>query len=90
MTRILNVFSRDVYVLDQSLGRFVSAALRTSAMVFGKIGYLISFSLLTRVGTIFVVCISFPLFTFALVPLIWFYRRIMIYYLATSRELWVK
>jgi len=34
-------------VLDQSLGRFVSAALRTSAMVFGKIGYLISFSLLT-------------------------------------------
>lgn len=34
--RILNVFSRDVYVLDQVLARVVSAALRTFASVMGK------------------------------------------------------
>ncbi|KAG8835556.1 hypothetical protein FRC17_002476 [Serendipita sp. 399] len=70
--RILNVFSRDVYVLDQVLARVMSGALRTGASVL---------------GTIVVVCINFPLFTLVLVPLGWFYRRIMIYYLATSREL---
>jgi ATP-binding cassette subfamily C (CFTR/MRP) protein 1 len=46
-TRILNVFSRDVYVLDQVLARVVSAALRTFSMVLGKIWYLMSFPLLT-------------------------------------------
>ncbi|PVG00760.1 putative YCF1-vacuolar ABC transporter [Serendipita vermifera] len=70
--RILNVFSRDVYVLDQVLARVVSGALRMFASVL---------------GTVTVICISFPLFTFALLPLGWFYRRILIYYLATSREL---
>ncbi|KAG8872786.1 hypothetical protein FRC20_009062 [Serendipita sp. 405] len=70
--RILNVFSRDVYVLDQVLARVISGALRTGSSVL---------------GTVVVVCVNFPLFTLALVPLGWFYRRIMIYYLATSREL---
>lgn len=70
--RILNVFSRDVYVLDQVLARVISGAMRTFSSVM---------------GTVFIVCFSFPLFTFVLVPLGWFYRRILIYYLATSREL---
>lgn len=43
--------------------------------------------LIFSIGTVFVVCFSFPLFTFLLLPLGLFYRRIMIYYLATSREL---
>ncbi|CCA66783.1 probable YCF1-Vacuolar ABC transporter responsible for vacuolar sequestration of glutathione-S-conjugates [Serendipita indica DSM 11827] len=70
--RILNVFSRDVYVLDQVLARVISGALRTFSSVM---------------GTVFVVCISFPLFTFALLPLGVFYYRVLVYYLATSREL---
>src|SRR5258706_1121963 len=59
---ILNVFSRDVYVIDQVLARVFSGFIRTGSMV---------------VGTVAVVCVSFPLFTFALIPLTFFYRRVM-------------
>ena len=59
---ILNVFSRDVYVVDQVLSRVFSGFIRTGSMV---------------VGTVVVVCVSFPLFTFALMPLAFFYRRVM-------------
>ena len=59
---ILNVFSRDVYVVDQVLARVFSGFIRTGSMV---------------VGTVAIVCISFPLFTFALIPLTFFYRRVM-------------
>ena len=33
-------------------------------------------------GTVAIVCFSFPLFTFALVPLAFFYRRVMKYALS--------
>lgn len=34
-SRILNVFSRDIYVLDQVLARVISGAIRTFSMVIG-------------------------------------------------------
>ncbi|KAI0788813.1 metal resistance protein YCF1 [Abortiporus biennis] len=70
--RILNLFSRDIYVVDQILARVIQNVVRTlctTAMIVTVIGY------------------SFPLFLLAVPPLAWFYIRVMIYYLATSREL---
>ncbi|RPD60042.1 metal resistance protein YCF1 [Lentinus tigrinus ALCF2SS1-7] len=70
--RILNLFSRDTYVVDMILARVIQNTVRTlatTAMILVVIGY------------------SFPLFLIAVPPLAWFYIRVMIYYLATSREL---
>ncbi|KAH9852113.1 metal resistance protein YCF1 [Lenzites betulinus] len=70
--RILNLFSRDTYVVDMILARVIQNSVRTllaTAMIVVVIGY------------------SFPLFLVAVPPLTWFYVRVMIYYLSTSREL---
>ncbi|KAI0675473.1 metal resistance protein YCF1 [Trametes maxima] len=70
--RILNLFSRDTYVVDMMLARVIQGSVRTlcvTAMIVVVIGY------------------SFPLFLIAVPPLAWFYVRVMVYYLATSREL---
>ncbi|KAI0763773.1 metal resistance protein YCF1 [Trametes elegans] len=70
--RILNLFSRDTYVIDMILARVIQNSVRTlctTAMIIVVIGY------------------SFPLFLIAVPPLAWFYIRVMIYYLSTSREL---
>ncbi|KAL1943159.1 hypothetical protein VTO73DRAFT_4830 [Trametes versicolor] len=70
--RILNLFSRDTYVVDMILARVIQNSVRTlcvTAMIVVVIGY------------------SFPLFLIAVPPLTWFYARVMIYYLSTSREL---
>ncbi|KAI0819664.1 metal resistance protein YCF1 [Trametes gibbosa] len=70
--RILNLFSRDTYVVDMILARVIQGSVRTlcvTAMIVVVIGY------------------SFPLFLVAVPPLTWFYVRVMIYYLSTSREL---
>ncbi|KAJ3561287.1 hypothetical protein NP233_g10282 [Leucocoprinus birnbaumii] len=70
--RILNLFSRDVYVADQILARVIQGFCRTSAVCL---------FILIVIGS------SFPPFLIAVVPLGWFYLRVMKYYLATSREL---
>ncbi|KAJ6621301.1 metal resistance protein YCF1 [Mycena sp. CBHHK59/15] len=70
--RTLNLFSRDMYVVDQLLARFVQNLFRTSAVCV---------SILVVIGA------SFPLFLLSIIPLAWFYLRTMKYYLATSREL---
>ncbi|KIK09066.1 hypothetical protein K443DRAFT_672103 [Laccaria amethystina LaAM-08-1] len=70
--RILNLFSRDIYVVDQILARVISGLSRTLA---------ICLSIVVVIGS------SFPLFLIAVVPLSWFYTTVMRYYLATSREL---
>ncbi|KAF7790029.1 hypothetical protein EIP86_000977 [Pleurotus ostreatoroseus] len=70
--RILNLFSRDTYVVDQILARVIQNVVRT---------------LCTTAMIIFVIGWSFPLFLLAVPPLAWFYVRVMIYYLSTSREL---
>ncbi|KAH8832602.1 P-loop containing nucleoside triphosphate hydrolase protein [Flagelloscypha sp. PMI_526] len=70
--RILNLFSRDVYVLDQMLSRVVHNTARTMA---------------TALGIVTVIGVSFPPFLLAVIPLGWFYFRVMKYYLASSREL---
>lgn len=70
--RILNLFSRDTYVVDQVLVRVLGSFFRTLAVC---------------VSIVVVIGGSFPPFLVALIPLGWFYYRVMIYYLATSREL---
>ncbi|KAF8202113.1 multidrug resistance-associated ABC transporter [Pholiota molesta] len=70
--RILNLFSRDMYVVDQILARVIQGLCRTLAVCL---------SIVAVIGG------SFPPFLIALIPLGWFYLRVMKYYLATSREL---
>ncbi|KAG1817496.1 P-loop containing nucleoside triphosphate hydrolase protein [Suillus subaureus] len=70
--RILNLFSRDTYVVDQILARVIQNMIRTSTGC---------------ASIILVIGFSFPPFLIAVVPLAWFYSRITAYYLATSREL---
>ncbi|KAL4264103.1 ATP-binding cassette transporter C [Pleurotus pulmonarius] len=70
--RVLNLFSRDTYVVDQLLGRVIQNLIRTLAVCF---------SIVVVIGG------SFPPFLIAVIPLGWFYTRVMAYYLATSREL---
>jgi len=70
--RILNLFSRDVYVVDQILARVIQQLCRMLAICM---------------SIIIVICWSFPLFILFIIPLSLFYLRVMRYYLATSREL---
>ncbi|KAJ7634168.1 P-loop containing nucleoside triphosphate hydrolase protein [Mycena polygramma] len=70
--RTLNLFSRDIYVVDQLLARFIQNLCRTAAVCL---------SIMVVIGA------SFPLFLVSIIPLGWFYLRVMKYYLATSREL---
>ncbi|KAJ7918968.1 multidrug resistance-associated ABC transporter [Mycena leptocephala] len=70
--RTLNLFSRDIYVVDQLLARFVQNLVRTAAVCL---------SIVVVIGS------SFPLFLLSIIPLGWFYLRVMKYYLSTSREL---
>ncbi|CAE6433317.1 unnamed protein product [Rhizoctonia solani] len=72
MGRIMNLFSRDQYVIDEVLIRVLGQFLRTMLVVS---------------GIIVVVGGTFPLFLITLIPLGYLYRLIMMYYLATSREL---
>ncbi|KAI0725334.1 metal resistance protein YCF1 [Fomitopsis betulina] len=70
--RILNLFSRDTYVVDQIMARVIQGTIRTACV--------------TAI-IVLVIGASFPLFLIAVPPLTWFYVRVMVYYLATSREL---
>ncbi|KAJ7695169.1 metal resistance protein YCF1 [Mycena rosella] len=70
--RTLNLFSRDIYVVDQLLARFIQNLVRTSAVC---------------VAILVVIGASFPPFLLSIPPLAWFYLRVMKYYLSTSREL---
>ncbi|KZO97808.1 hypothetical protein CALVIDRAFT_513006 [Calocera viscosa TUFC12733] len=70
--RILNVASRDVAVVDESLARVFSSAFRTFASVF---------------STMIVLTVSSPPFLLFIIPMFFVYRQIQRYYLASSREL---
>ncbi|KAF9525987.1 multidrug resistance-associated ABC transporter [Crepidotus variabilis] len=70
--RLLNLFSRDTYVVDQILARVIQGLCRTLAVCL---------SIIVVIGS------SFPPFLLAVLPLGWFYLRVMRYYLSTSREL---
>ncbi|GAA6005323.1 hypothetical protein JCM10207_002938 [Rhodosporidiobolus poonsookiae] len=69
---ILNRFSRDIYVIDEVLARVFGGFARTLAGVFGMVA---------------VISVSAPAFLLVLVPLLFVYKNIQSYYLATSREL---
>ncbi|KAK0531407.1 hypothetical protein OC834_002953 [Tilletia horrida] len=70
--RLLNLFSRDVNVIDETLPRVIHSAIRTGVVVL---------------GVIIVITYSVPAFIFAIVPLGIAYWYILQYYLSTSREL---
>ncbi|KAN0098013.1 P-loop containing nucleoside triphosphate hydrolase protein [Tylopilus felleus] len=70
--RILNLFSRDIYVVDLVLGRVIQNLARTCA---------------STAGILLVIAFSFPPFVLTVIPLSWFYYRVTAYYLSTSREL---
>ncbi|KAJ7583390.1 ABC transporter type 1, transmembrane domain-containing protein [Mycena floridula] len=70
--RIINLFSRDTYVVDEILGRVISNVFRTSTVTLVIVG---------------VIATSFPVFLLFIIPMSLFYLRVMKYYLATSREL---
>ncbi|KAG8854878.1 hypothetical protein FRB96_007278 [Tulasnella sp. 330] len=70
--RIMNLFSRDQYVVDEVMVRVLSGFMRTLAMVAG----------------IFIVIVgAFPIAIVAIMPLVFLYKAIMTYYLSTSREI---
>nr|CAG8528506.1 14943_t:CDS:10 [Entrophospora candida] len=70
--RILNRFSKDQYTIDEVLPR-------TFAGYFRTIFYVLA--------TILVIAFSTPLFIIVIIPMIFVYRYIQVYYLSTSREL---
>lgn len=70
--RLLNLFSRDISVIDEVLPRVIQGLARSSVVVL---------------GVICVVAYSVPVFLLAVVPLGMAYRGVMRYYLASSREL---
>ncbi|GAK64527.1 metal resistance protein ycf1 [Moesziomyces antarcticus] len=70
--RLLNLFSRDVNVIDEVLPRVIHGLIRTMVVVL---------------GVLCVVAYSVPPFLIAIVPLAFAYRAVLRYYLATSREL---
>ena len=70
--RLLNLFSRDVNVIDEVLPRVLHSFVRTIVVVF---------------GVLVVISVSVPPFLLAVIPLWFIYRAILKYYLATSREL---
>ncbi|GJJ11410.1 hypothetical protein Clacol_005643 [Clathrus columnatus] len=87
--RTLNLFSRDTYVVDQVLANIIANMFRTLSAIGGMVMNKISFSgvLIIDSGILVVVTSSFPLFVIAFPFLGYFYYKIMVYYLATSREL---
>uniref|UniRef100_V5E5X8 Multidrug resistance-associated ABC transporter n=1 Tax=Kalmanozyma brasiliensis (strain GHG001) TaxID=1365824 RepID=V5E5X8_KALBG len=70
--RLLNLFSRDVNVIDEVLPRVIHGLIRTMTVVL---------------GVLCVVGYSVPPFLIAIIPLGFAYRAVLRYYLATSREL---
>lgn len=70
--RLLNLFSRDVNVVDEVLPRVLNGFFRTMIIVLGVLA---------------VVSVSVPPFLLAIVPLGFIYRAVLQYYLATSREI---
>lgn len=70
--RILNLFSRDIYVIDEVLIRTFSGFFRTLASVG---------------GVLVIIGFGAPVVLLGVIPVGLVYRSIMKYYLATSREL---
>ncbi|WFD27064.1 hypothetical protein MNAN1_002060 [Malassezia nana] len=70
--RLLNLFSRDISVIDEVLPRVIQGMTRSSVVVL---------------GVVCVVTYSVPAFLLAVIPLAMAYRAVMRYYLASSREM---
>eukprot|EP01117_Protostelium_nocturnum_P013244 TRINITY_DN4935_c0_g1_i4.p1 TRINITY_DN4935_c0_g1~~TRINITY_DN4935_c0_g1_i4.p1 ORF type:complete len:1039 (-),score=239.18 TRINITY_DN4935_c0_g1_i4:20-3136(-) len=70
--RILNIFTRDINQLDDSLPRSITTSLN---MIF------------VTISTVFVICYIVPSFMISLLPLAYAYRYIQKYYIHSSREM---
>ncbi|WVN85580.1 uncharacterized protein L203_100729 [Cryptococcus depauperatus CBS 7841] len=70
--RILNLFSRDIFVIDEVLIQALGGFFRTGAQV---------------IGVIVVIAFGAPFVLLVFIPLAYIYKVVMRYYLATSREL---
>ncbi|WFD30029.1 hypothetical protein MSPP1_001042 [Malassezia sp. CBS 17886] len=70
--RLMNLFSRDVSVVDEVLPRVIHGFVRSACVVLGMLC---------------VVTYTVPAFLLFVFPLALVYRRVMLYYLASSREL---
>lgn len=70
--RLLNLFSRDISVIDEVLPRVIQGFVRSSMVVL---------------SVVCVVSYSVPSFILFVIPLALVYRMVMRYYLASSREL---
>ncbi|KIR43264.1 metal resistance protein ycf1 [Cryptococcus deuterogattii 99/473] len=70
--RILNLFSRDIFVIDEVLIMALGGFFRTTVSVL---------------GTVVVIALGAPLVLIVFIPLGYLYRLVMRFYLATSREL---
>ncbi|KAG6908348.1 hypothetical protein DXG01_005166 [Tephrocybe rancida] len=70
--RILNLFSRDTYIVDQMFGALITITSR---------------ALVECVAILVIICVNFPPFVIALAPFIFFYSYVMRFYLATIRDL---
>ncbi|WVQ85431.1 hypothetical protein IAT38_007596 [Cryptococcus sp. DSM 104549] len=70
--RILNLFSRDIFVIDEVLIFALGSFFRTTVQV---------------IGVIVVIAFGAPFVLLVFIPLGYLYRMVMRYYLATSREL---
>jgi ATP-binding cassette, subfamily C (CFTR/MRP), member 1 len=87
--RTLNLFSRDVYVIDSVLGRVIQGMLficiighvdNRRLLIIG-----LTRTLCMTLGIIAIIGGALPPFLIAVVPLGWFYWRVMQYYLGSSR-----
>ncbi|WVR05627.1 hypothetical protein IAU60_002649 [Kwoniella sp. DSM 27419] len=70
--RILNLFSRDIFVIDEILIFALGSFFRTATSV---------------IGVVVVIAFGAPFVLLVFIPLAFVYRMVMRYYLATSREL---
>jgi ABC-type multidrug transport system fused ATPase/permease subunit len=70
--RILNLFSRDVFVVDEVLIQSLAGIVRMTTQV---------------IGTAVVIAFGAPVVLLVFIPLGYLYRQVQIYYLSTSREL---
>jgi len=72
MGRVLNVFSRDVNTLDETLPRSISMSMST---------------IFSTLSVVFVISFIIPPFLTILLPLVYIYKYIEQYYMNSSREL---
>ena len=80
--RVLNLFSRDIYVIDQVLPMVCieSDGCARAKIVYNILQAIMHFTrtIATTAFILVVISLSFPLFLVAIMPLTWFYLRVTV------------